>query len=199
MADSSSSYTATLTQSEESAEPLPAVAAERVTKLVEAHFDFVWRTLCFVGLDDAAAEDGAQQVMCILARRIEDVAPGAERSFLFSTAMRVAGTLRRTSSRHPESGEEDLEALVAETPSAEELVDERRAHELLRKVLAAMPVELRIVFVLYEIEEMTMREIAETLGIPAGTAASRLRRGREEFQAIVNRMQAARRRHGDAP
>jgi RNA polymerase sigma-70 factor (ECF subfamily) len=196
MADSSS-YTAAL--SEESVEPLSAVAAQRVSKLVEAHFDFVWRTLCFVGLDDAAAEDGAQQVMCILARRIDDVAMGAERSFLFSTAMRVAGTLRRTSSRHPESGAEDLDALVAETPSAEELVDERRAHELLRKVLAALPVELRIVFVLYEIEEMTMREIAETLGIPAGTAASRLRRGREEFQAIVDRMQAARRRHGDAP
>lgn len=197
MADSSS-YTAALTSPEALDEPIPAVAVERVTALVEAHYDFVWRTLCFVGLDDAAAEDGAQQVMCILARRIDDVAPGAERSFLFSTAMRVAGTLRRTSGRHPESAEEDLEAIVAATPSAEELVDDRRAHEVLRQVLDAMPVELRIVFVLYEIEEMTMREIAETLGIPPGTAASRLRRGRGAFQAIVNRMQAARRRHGDS-
>ena len=197
MADSTS-YPA-LASPDELVETVPTVASERVAALVEAHYDFVWRTLRFVGLDEAASEDGAQQVMCILARRIGDVAPGAERSFLFSTAMRVAGTLRRTSSRHPESHEEDLEAIVAATPSAEELVDERRAHELLRRVLDAMPVELRIVFVLYEIEEMTTREIAETLGIPAGTAASRLRRGREAFEAIVHRMQAVRRRHGDAP
>lgn len=195
----SSSYTTALTPPEERVEPPVADAAERVSAVVEAHYDFVWRTLRFVGLDDAAAEDGAQQVMCILARRIDDVAPGAERSFLFSTAMRVAATLRRTASRHPESSDEDIEALVAATPSAEELLDERRAHEVLRRVLDAMPVELRIVFVLYEIEEMTMREIAETLGIPAGTAASRLRRGREAFDSIVRRMQTARGRHGGSP
>lgn len=198
MADSTP-YPAALAPSEDLVDPPAAetTATERVAALVEAHYDFVWRTLRFVGLDDAAAEDGAQQVMCILSRRIDDVAPGAERSFLFSTAMRVAATLRRTASRHPESGEGDIEALVAATPSAEELLDERRAHDVLRRVLDAMPVELRIVFVLYEIEEMPTREIAQTLSIPAGTVASRLRRGREQFQAIVRRMQAARRRQGE--
>jgi RNA polymerase sigma-70 factor, ECF subfamily len=165
----------------------------RVTSLVEAHYDFVWRTLRHLGIPAASAEDGAQQVMCVLARRLADVAPGAERPFLFSTAMRVAANLRRTARRHPESPDGDLDALAAATPSTEELVDERRARALLDRVLEALPVELRIVFVLYEIEEMTTPEIAATLGIPLGTASSRLRRARGAFQAIVARMNAAQR------
>lgn len=169
----------------------------RATTLVEEHYDFVWRTLRFLGLDDASAEDGAQQVMCVLARRIADVTPGAERSFIFSTTLRVAASLRRASQRLPEPTEDDLEALASSTPSAEELLDERRAHGVLRRVLDALPVELRVVFVLYEIEEFTVPQIAETLGIPSGTAASRLRRGREQFRAIVRRMHAARNRGGE--
>jgi RNA polymerase sigma-70 factor (ECF subfamily) len=41
------------------------------------------------------------------------------------------------------------------------------------------------VFVLFELEEMTMAAIAETLQIPPGTVASRLRRARERFEALA--------------
>jgi RNA polymerase sigma-70 factor (ECF subfamily) len=169
-------------------------AATRLRALVDGQYDFVWRTLRYLGLDDASAQDGAQQVMCVLARRLDEVTPGAERPFLFSTAMRVAAGLRRTARRRPEgASDEDVDALAAGVPSAEELVDERRAHEVLQGVLDAMPVELRLVFVLFEVEEVTTPEIAEMLGVPVGTVASRLRRARESFQAIVKRMQAAQR------
>lgn len=171
----------------------------RLRAIVEQHYDFVWRTLRVVGLTDANAEDAAQQVMCVAARRMGEIRAGAERSFLFSTAMRVAAEFRRTARRRPVTSDADVEALVAETPSSEELVDERRAHETLQRVLDAMPVELRLVFVLFEIEEMKATEIAEMLGLPVGTVSSRLRRGREAFQAIVRRMQAAQRgRRGGA-
>jgi len=52
-----------------------------------------------------------------------------------------------------------------------------------------MDLDLRTVFVLYELEEMTMAEIATTLELPPGTVASRLRRGREAFQTAVARLQ----------
>jgi len=179
----------------------PAVAndGERLRALVDAHYDFVWRTLRYLGLTDADAEDGAQQVMCVLARRIGEVAPGAERSFLFSTTTNVAGTWRRTARRRPEDAEEDLDVLAASTPTTEELVDQRRAHEVLQQIIQAMPVELRLVFVLYEIEELTTATIAAMIGVPAGTVASRLRKARETFHAIVKRMQAARRARGEEP
>jgi len=172
--------------------------AERLRALVEEHYDFVWRSLRYLGLKDADAEDGAQQVMCVLARRIADVRPGVERPFLFSTATRVASTFRRTARRHPEDPDDEMDTLALAAPSVEELVDERRAHEVLQEVLQAMPVELRLVFVLYEIEEMTSAAIAETIGVPAGTVTSRLRKARETFQAIVKRLQAAQRACGEA-
>jgi hypothetical protein len=37
---------------------------------------------------------------------------------------------------------------------------------------------------------MTMAEIAELLGLPAGTVASRLRRGRELFRTQVDRLKS---------
>jgi RNA polymerase sigma-70 factor (ECF subfamily) len=45
-----------------------------------------------------------------------------------------------------------------------------------------MDLDLRAVFVLDEIEEMSRAEIAHALGIPEGTVASRLRRARQDFQ-----------------
>jgi len=171
----------------------------RVRAAVDAHYDFVWRTMRYLGLTDADAQDGAQQVMCVLARRLAEVTPGGEKPFLFSTAMRVAAGLRRTARRRPESTDGDLDELAASTPTAEELLDQRRAHEVLHKVLEAIPVELRLVFMLYEVEELTSPEIAGMLGVPLGTVASRLRRGRESFQAIVKRMQAAQTARGEVP
>jgi RNA polymerase sigma-70 factor (ECF subfamily) len=50
--------------------------------------------------------------------------------------------------------------------------------------------DLRAVFVLFELEEMPTAEIAEALELPTGTVASRLRRAREEFRRIAARVQA---------
>jgi RNA polymerase sigma-70 factor (ECF subfamily) len=54
-----------------------------------------------------------------------------------------------------------------------------------------MPMDLRVSFVLFELEEMPLHKIAELLSIPAGTVASRLRRARTEFQRLVARMNAS--------
>jgi len=51
-----------------------------------------------------------------------------------------------------------------------------------------MPIELRAVFVLSEIEELTMAEIAVLMAIPPGTVASRLRRARVQFSEHVARL-----------
>ena len=76
------------------------------------------------------------------------------------------------------------------TPSAEQLVDQRRARELLDSVLAQMPIEFRSVFILFELEEMTMPAIAAMLSLPTGTVASRLRRARAMFEDKASRLHA---------
>jgi RNA polymerase sigma-70 factor, ECF subfamily len=61
---------------------------------------------------------------------------------------------------------------------------------VLDQFLQSLPEELRVVFILFELEGLTMSAIAETLNLPAGTVASRLRRAREDFQAMAKRFQA---------
>ncbi|HLK40334.1 MAG TPA: sigma-70 family RNA polymerase sigma factor [Polyangiaceae bacterium] len=164
-----------------------AASPDRFRAIVDRHYDFLWRTVRYLGVPDAAAEDALQQVLCVVARRFDEIASGAEISFLFSTAVRVASEWRRTDRRHPSIPVEDVDEFVGPCPTPEELVDTRRAQEVLREIVEAMPVELRMVFILCEIEELTLAEAAECLGIPAGTATSRLRRAREKFKVLVRR------------
>jgi RNA polymerase sigma-70 factor (ECF subfamily) len=129
------------------------------------------------------ADDATQQVFLILAERLSDVREGSERSFLFGTALRIASTLRRNWKREVLIEHADLE--VSQLPSTDELADQRRARHALDTILQGMDADLRTVFVLYELEQFTSVEIADMLSIPIGTAASRLRRARQDFQAKV--------------
>lgn len=178
------------------AEPAPSASVEapaaRVRRMVESHYDTVWRTVRFLGIPQANAEDVAQQVFCVAARKLDAIAPGAELSFLLAAAWRVASEHRRAARRRPVATEgEEVDTIEGSFPSPEQLLDQKRARAVLQEVLGAMPVDLRMVFVLYEIEELTVPEIAAATGVGLGTLTSRLRRARAEFQAIVKRRSAA--------
>jgi RNA polymerase sigma-70 factor (ECF subfamily) len=165
----------------------------RLRQVVDQHYDALWRTLRYLGIPEASVDDAAQRALCILARRLDDIVPGSERSFLFATAIRVASDARRAARRNPSEPAERIDAFPAAGSNPEELLDQRRAQETLREIVNAMPPDLAAVFVLFEIEELTLSEIAGVLGIPTGTAASRLRRARASFHAIVKRRQASER------
>jgi RNA polymerase sigma-70 factor (ECF subfamily) len=166
----------------------------RVRRMVEAHFDALWRFMRRLGVETMDVDDVMQQVLEIAAARLADIATSSERSFLFSTAFRVASEQRRRRQSRREVGDAALARTEDPTPEPDALMDQARARAVLDQVLASMPTELRAVFTLYEIEEMTMAEIAEVLGLPSGTVASRLRRAREQFEAHVDRLQAQMRR-----
>jgi RNA polymerase sigma-70 factor (ECF subfamily) len=68
------------------------------------------------------------------------------------------------------------------------LLELRRAREQLDQILDAMPFEHRMVFVLHELEQTPMSEIATLAGVPQGTVASRLRRARQFFRQSVERL-----------
>ena len=155
--------------------------------LTERHADFIWRSLRRMGVPEGAADDATQQVFLTASRKLGSIAPGRERAFLFGIAMNVAAHARRATARTREVPCERFE-MADPAPSPDELLDRERARALLDEVLEAMSIDLRVVFVLFELEEMTMAEIASLTGLPAGTVASRLRRAREEFAAIAQRV-----------
>jgi RNA polymerase sigma-70 factor (ECF subfamily) len=164
----------------------------RLAAMVDQQFDFVWRSLRRCGLAADAADDAAQQVFIVASRRMGDIQIGAERSFLFQTALRIASDMRRARVRRREQLGTDAE--IAEVrdsaPSPEEEVHRKRSLALLDEILGSLEEELRLPFVLFELEGIEVKDIANILGVPVGTAASRLRIAREEFHAIAKRMRA---------
>jgi RNA polymerase sigma-70 factor (ECF subfamily) len=163
-----------------------ACASEtRLRELVETHFDVLWRLLRRLGVPESDVDDAVQEVIVVVARRIDEVQRGSERAFVLSTGCRVASTFRRTLRRRRETNDDELAELVDACGDPESLLQQRRARELLDEVLGGLPMELRTVFVLYELERFTCAEIAETLSIPPGTAASRLRRARAAFASAI--------------
>ena len=172
--------------------------SRRLNELVREHFAYVWRLLRRVGLPEGDADDAAQQVFLTASRRLESIQKGSERAFLYRTALHTASKLRRTVQRRREDPADELE-LPLEEIAMEELLDRRRARDMLDSILEAMSIDLRVVFVLYEIEGLSSSEIAEVVGIPPGTAASRLRRAREDFESRVARIEARRKFRGESP
>ena len=134
-------------------------------------------------------DDAVQKVFLVTAERLGTFPPERDRSFLFATCMRVASNERRGHSRRRSAGPEPLDALASREPSPEQTASDRH---LLDALLEPLPLELRSVLVLFELEGMTSDEIAEMLELPPGTVASRLRRGRELATAAAKRLRASR-------
>ena len=164
---------------------LSGVDAARLRRLVDAHFDSLWRFLRRLGLSEADTDDAVQEGILVLARKLERVDAKSERSFIFSTAFRVASDMRKRAKRRRETDDEMLRELPTESPDPEVSADSQRLAVLFDRVLSRLSLELRAVFVLYELEELTMAEIAQALQLPLGTVASRLRRGRETFERLA--------------
>jgi len=156
--------------------------------MVDRHHRQVWRSLRRLGLSECDADDASQQVFLVAHRRLDDIAPGHEQGFLLQTALRVAAEFRRSHKRRREDYEDDLPAMADTAAGPEELTDRRRTRAMLDRALAAMPMDLRQVFVLFDLEELTTTEVSNVLRVPKGTVASRLRRAREVFRKTVSRM-----------
>jgi RNA polymerase sigma-70 factor (ECF subfamily) len=179
-------------------EPEPrAVAPATLRDLIDGHYDFIWRSLRRLGVPSASVDDAAQHVFLIASRKLEAVVPGREKSFLFGVAVRVASDARRSAERARNHGREltqqarEGEVFGERMPSADELVDRKRMRARLDAFLESLSTELRTAFVLFEGEGLTVPEIADLVGAPVGTVASRLRLARKQFEAMVERLRSA--------
>jgi RNA polymerase sigma-70 factor (ECF subfamily) len=161
--------------------------------LVRDHLDFIWRLLRRLGLSAADAEDAAQQVLLVAAAKLDSIEPGKERTFLYGIAIRIASNARRGQRRSLRTQRERSELEASElsphgrVPWPDQLAELARAQALLDELLAQLPEELARCLFLAEIEQHSVPEMAELEGIPMGTAASRLRRARQEFRALLAR------------
>ena len=173
------------------APPLNEQEAGRLTDMLRGHYASVWRTLRQLGVGEAHVDDAAQEVFIVLSRRLSEVREGSERTFLLSSAVRVAANYRRSwHVRHEVADEQTLATERDPQPTAEQMLDQKRLRQAFDDLLQRWPEEIRTAFVLFELEGLTAPEIAQITETKLGTVTSRLRRGRELFQAGAQRLRA---------
>ena len=153
----------------------------RLRAMLDQHFETVWRSLRRLGVPEAGADDSAQQVFVVAARRLDEIELGGERRYLLGVAVRVASDARRTITRRrevPMEAAATSSLLLTPPRQPDEELEQKRELALLAELLDEMPDELREAFVLFELEELSAPEVGRVLDIPVGTVASRVRRAR---------------------
>jgi RNA polymerase sigma-70 factor (ECF subfamily) len=176
-------------------DPSPAVDdALDVASVYDQHAAFVFRSLRRLGVPDRSVDDAVQDVFIVVHRRLgEFEARSSLRSWLFGIARRVAHDHRRRIGRK-ERGEELPETLIdpaGSTPAVD--VERAQAVQVLHAILASLDDEKREVFMLAELEQMTVPEIAAAIGVNLNTVYSRLRAARIAFDQAVARHHARQR------
>jgi RNA polymerase sigma factor (sigma-70 family) len=145
----------------------------RLGRLIRKQFGFVWRLARRIGLTESEVDAAVRDVFAAAAQRIGDIRPANERAFLFSKTLHVAARVRRNRG--------EPAATTHHAAALGELDEAGQAREILGALLERMPLELRVVFVLHEIEQLSTGEIAEIVGIPLSTVTARLAEAEEQF------------------
>lgn len=148
---------------------------------------FVWRVLRRMGVEDSDLEDVCQEVFVVVHRKL----PGFEhrcslRTWIFAIARRVAQAYWNRAYKHRELLSESPPE-IAVSASQSQNAEQKQRLDRLDEILGRLTEAKRLVYVLYEIEQLPMEEIAEMVGCPLHTAFSRLYAARREVQSAINR------------
>jgi RNA polymerase sigma-70 factor (ECF subfamily) len=164
-------------------------------EIYSQHADFVFRNLRRLGVHESLIDDAVQDVFLVVHRRLGDFEARAQvTTWLFGIVLRVAQSYRRSAMRRrarlsdaPSAEVEQIPVTAAESPV--ETLERREASALLHRLLDELDDDKRAMLVCVELEQLTVPEAAESLGLNLNTAYGRLRAARAAFNEAVARVQ----------
>ncbi len=162
------------------------------------HAPYASRFLRRLGVASSEMDDVLQEVFLVVYRRYSEVESSGLRPWIHGICARKASEHRRAARRKRESPATSDEDADAMDTSAAGRDPERRASESqelarLDRVLETLPDDERAVFVLYEVEELTLKEISEATSSPLSSVHARLERARDRVTRAFSRQAAPRR------
>ena len=164
-------------------DPSPPAPPELAAAYRE-HVKFVWRSAARLGAPAAALEDVVQDVFLVAARRLSEFrGESSLKTWLFAITIRVVQYHRRGAWRHARRVEAYASSQVDRV--APDLFRRSDASKVLEKLLERLEPERRAVFILVELEGMTVQEIAAALGVNVNTVYSRLRLARQQLERAL--------------
>lgn len=163
-----------------------APALPSVEEVCRSEAPYVVRVLRYFGVAEKDVPDTAQEVFLVVHRKLGEFEQRSSlRTWLYRICQRAASDYRKRAHVRRE--------VVTGEPLGQEIVDGvgavegAEARSLLMNALARLDDEKRAVFVLFEIEGLEMKEVAEVVGCPLQTAYSRLHAARRILaDAIVS-------------
>jgi RNA polymerase sigma-70 factor (ECF subfamily) len=161
-------------------------------QIFEEHFAYVWGSLRRLDVREADLEDQAHEVFLKVHAHFHQYDRTRQiRPWLFAFAFRVASDYRRLARHRVEVLGASVEAVDPQQP-ADTRIQLAEEHALLAAALDTVALDRRAVLMLHEFDEIPVPAIASALGIPVGTASSRLRLGREDLAAALHRLRKQR-------
>ncbi|MEQ8276414.1 MAG: RNA polymerase sigma factor [Deltaproteobacteria bacterium] len=164
-----------------------------IDQLVRQHGARVYRMVASLlgpGASDADVQDIAQDVFLGAHRALPRFRGDAKvETWLYGIATRtVLMHLRSWRRRRRLKQAVEAEPIVDRSPDVERTVAERA--ELMRvwRCLMQIPAKKRVVYVLYEVEGLSGKEVAEALDINEATVRTRLYHARKELMALYEKM-----------
>ena len=171
-------------------------SALSVERIYADYFDFVWRNVRRRGVSEAAIDDVVQDVFVIVHRRLASFEGRSSiKTWLYGIVRRVVKDHFRAVHQRTHRGELD-ESLHKDSsaPDGPKALRRKEGASVLHQLLDSLSEKKREVFILAELEELSITEIAEALGENFNTVYSRVRSAREEFEAAVERYQTEEKR-----
>ena len=163
-------------------------AARRFGTVVEPYLADAYALARWLTRNHADSQDVVQDACLRALRGVDNFADGDARSWVLTIVRRTAYDWLNRNRPKATVLTEDWEELVGtqlperDAGTAECCLIDREDEALLQKAIAAMPMHHRQTLLLHHVEDLTYREIAESMGVPIGTVMSRLSRARRHLR-----------------
>lgn len=166
------------------------------TAIYRDQLRYVWRLVRQLGVAERELEDVVHDVFVTVHRQLPQYdATRPIRPWLAGITFRVASTHRRRASTQREIAAQPMvDELAQNLQGAEDELQQREARRIMLELLERLEPDRRAVFVLHELGELSMPEVAEAIDAPLNTLYSRLRLARRQFAAEVRRLQQSKER-----
>ncbi len=137
--------------------------------------------------NDEEARDLAQDVLLRLRQGLSRYREGNFEGWLYRTTLNAfRDRLRKKKRLREDALPPELPArLRSSSQDVEQLVEQGELRDVVQAALVHLPPEYREAVVLRDLQGHSYEEIAEILGVPAGTVRSRIHRGRELLRQLL--------------
>ncbi len=162
-------------------------------EVYDLYFHYVWRTARRLGIGLDAIDDLVQETFLVVHRRLDEPRTGSLRAWLYGITVYTARNHRRSLRRkspHHAGAATDPDSLESAVGDPEAAARAREAARALHAVLDTLDEPHREVFVLVELEQLSVPEVATIVDAKLNTVYSRLRRAREAFDDAARKYRA---------